>query len=93
MFLKKDQKFLSDVFTMARLYTVNNAPENKTQLQALMGIESVLLEKMNKANEELGFVEPEDAGEISTAEAKAEEAEKSLEVVEENTATDPGATD
>ena len=70
MFLEQDKKVLSDVFTMARIHTVTNAPENKAQLQALMGLEDMLIGKMNKANEELGFTEEQMSSQAVSSKGK-----------------------
>lgn len=80
-FKKEDFGYLSEIFAMARVHTVNGEPTNRKQLENIMNFEAVIGSKMIAANEELGYVEP------------VEEEESQGDEVGEDTATDPGQTD
>ena len=79
MFTKKDMGFLQDIFALARVHTVTSEPKNRQQLENVMNFEAVIGSKLVAANEELGFVEPEEPAEepelVSTEEVPEGEPE------------------
>jgi hypothetical protein len=100
MFTQKDTAFLKEIFSMARVHIVNNAPNEREMLQNIMNFELIVGGKMMKANEELGFTEelknvkvPEGEGEMHKDKPAGENEDVPEEVEEENTAADPGGTD
>ena len=57
MFLEQDFKLLGEVFSMARVQTVNSQPSNRQALENLMNFEAIFKDKLGKANEGLGAEE------------------------------------
>ena len=74
MFTQDDFKFIADVFSLARLQTVNAQPSNRTQLENILKYELIVQAKFEAANKGLGYVEPE---------AKVDKDEADLTVVSE----------
>jgi len=70
MFTKKDLLYLADIFTLARLQTVNENPQNKQQLENVLHFESFIVSKINETNNKLGYVEPEEEPTLEAIENK-----------------------
>jgi len=54
MFVEKDFTLLGEVFSLARVQTVNSDPQNRTGLENMMNFEVILKGKMDEVNKELG---------------------------------------
>ena len=54
MFVEKDFTLLGEIFSLARVQTVNSDPQNRTGLENIMNFEAIFKGKMVEANKELG---------------------------------------
>ena len=54
MFVEKDFKLLGEVFSMARVQTVNAQPNNRQALENLMNFEAIFKGKLGEVNTQLG---------------------------------------
>jgi hypothetical protein len=54
MFVEKDLQLLGEVFTLARLHTVNSAPDNEAAIVNIINFKNVIVQKIEAANKELG---------------------------------------
>mgnify|MGYP003640905667 CR=1 FL=1 len=61
MFTEKDLSLLSEVFSLARVQTVNSDPKGRQALENVMNFEAIFAKKCGDANTALGFEEKAEA--------------------------------
>lgn len=63
MFVEQDFKFLTELFSLARLQIVTSQPQNRQALENIMNYEVILKDKMSKTNDTLNVAESEEVSE------------------------------
>lgn len=72
MFVEKDFGLLGEIFSLARVQTVNGNPKDRTALENVMNFEAIFKGKMVEANKALGAELPEPKVEETVEEAEGE---------------------